>query len=420
MSEQKAQSRFKMFLWPLVILVAAIGVFVLLTQSKPEQLPVEVERKVWPVKVIEVRSQTLSPMVSLYGTVESRDRVTVSAPVTGVVATLAVREGQAFNQGDLLVALADSDIDLPYQIALADVAEAEAEMRIQELLFEANQARLKKEKHVLVLKQNDLRRNEQLIKKDLASKTTVEQSKEALVRQEYTVVGAELSVAENKAKVAQLKARLAKARANLAQAKVDRERGRVQAPYAGRVATVSVAEGDRVATNSPLLTYYGLGSLELRAKIPGFALPSVDKALQDGVPLTASLSLGDNEYVLPLLRLAGEASASGLDGLFQIPDAIQIARPGDLWQVRLQGQPLSDVMAVPYSAIYGSDRVYIVEDGAMKSVRVQKLGDVVMRDEADPAGETWAIIRADLPQGAQVITTHLPNAINGLSVAVVP
>lgn len=398
---------------PLLIVLGAVALFAILKMTKPAQPPVQVQQKVWPVTAMTVQAETLAPVISLYGTVESNALVTAAAPVAGVVASLPVKEGQSFQEGDSLVALAEADIELPYQIAKADVADTEAELRIQGLLYEANRKRLDKEKRVLKIKQNDVERNVELIKKDLASKSTVEKTKEALVRQEYTVVGAQLAVEENKAKVAQLKARLEKAQANLAQAEVNRERGRLVAPYNGRVAKVSVSEGDRVAANSPMVSFYGLDTLELRAKIPGFELDKVYDALEDGVTLEAELKLNGQVYKLPLKRLAGEATPSGLDAFFAVPTTVKTARPGDLWQVNLYGRPVPNVMAVPYSAVYGADRIYTIVDNKLKSMTIENLGEVMVD------GHVWAMIRGDFPDNTQVAITHLPNAINGLKVSVV-
>jgi hypothetical protein len=70
-------------------------------------------------------------------------------------------------------------------------------------------------------------------------------------------------------------------------------------------------------------------------------------------------------------------------------------------------------MAVPYSAVYGADRIYTIVDNKLKSMMIENLGEVMMD------GQVWAMVRGDLPDGAQVATTHLPNAINGLKVSVV-
>lgn len=398
---------------PLLIVAVALAAFIILKATKPEQPPVEVQQKVWPVQVMSLQPADLAPMVSLYGKVESNQLVNAAAPVAGVVEKVWVREGQTFQQGESLVALNPADLELPYQIAKADVADTRAQLSLQDLAYRANQERLQKEERVLQLKKNDVSRNEQLIKKDLASQATLEASKEALVRQEYVVVGARLAVQENKAKVAQLKARLEKAVANEAQAKMNWQRGVVKAPYDGRVAKVPVAEGDRVAVNAQLVSFYALDSLELRAKLPRARLEGLYQALQAGEALSADLWLQGQRYSLPLKRLAGEAQTSGLDAFFAMPAELTLARPGDLYRVALKAQVVKKGYALPYSALYGSDRIYVVEQGVLRAVQVEPMGETQVN------GEMWMIVKADLPPATQVVTTHLPNAISGLSVKVV-
>ncbi len=151
------------------------------------------------------------------------------------------------------------------------MADTEAELRIQGLLYEANRKRLDKEKRVLKIKQDDVKRNGQLIKKIWCPNRHWMLPKRRWCDRNTRLWGAQLAVEENKAKVAQLEARLERPRPNLAQAEINRERGNVIGPYDGRIAKVSVAEGDRVAANAAMVSYYGLDSLELRAKIRGFS-----------------------------------------------------------------------------------------------------------------------------------------------------
>lgn len=396
----------------LVIIIVAMVLFVYFKSTKPEQPQVQVKEKVWPIYTITADVGAHSPMQTLYGTVESNQRVTAASPVAGVVASVWVREGDTLEPGSKLVALNEADIELPYQIAKADVADTDAQLKLQALAYEANQKRLERERKVLKIKQLDVQRNENLIKKDLVSKAALDASKEALVKQDYAVVGAELAVKENQAKVSQLKARLEKANANLEQAKLNRERGVVTVPYAARVASVEVAEGDRVGVNTPLVSYYALDSLELRAKIPASILGSVYQAVSNDRTVKAIWSQNNQTYALALKRLAGEATTSGLDAFFELPVSDTQVRPGDLLTVRLQEEPVQSSVAVPYSALYGSDRVYRVQKGRLESVKVTWLGETLIN------GEVWPLVKGPIGNGDHIAVTHLPNAISGLKVSV--
>jgi len=396
-----------------LILGLFVAIFMMLVKTKPEQPALDVQQKSWPVKVVTVSTQTLSPVQSLFGKIESNEFVTAASPVNGVIDTVAVKEGDEVTAGQVLVALSPADIELPYQIAKSDVADTQAQLDLQALAYEADQKKLASEKRVLALKKNDLQRNQQLIKKNLASQSAVEQSKEALVRQEFVVIGAQLSVAENKAKVTQLKARLAKAKANLQQTELNLQRGKVVAPYDARIAKVLVNVGDRVSSSSPMVSFYASNSLELRAKIPAVQLPQVHDALAESVKLQAIYQQESFNHVLPLKRLAGESSTSGLDAFFELPLVLKNTRPGELMQVYLQGKPVDNAIAVPYSALYGYDRIYVVRDGVLQAKAVQSLGETLVD------GQTWVLLKGDVQTGDLVTTTHLPNAISGLKVSVV-
>jgi HlyD family secretion protein len=394
----------------IIIILAAIAVFILLKMTREEQPVAATKQKIWPVETLSVKLESLSPVYTLYGSVESHSLVTASAPVSGVMAAVPVKEGDEFESGQLLAAIATADIDIPFAVARADVADSEAQLKLQDLGYQANLERLRHEKEVLKIKQQDVQRNRDLIQKKLTSQSALDISKEALTRQEFSVVGAELSVEENMARVAQLQARVEKARANFQQAEINRGRGVVTAPFSGRIADVHVSAGDRVGVNTPMISYYETDSLELRAQIPVAHMALVYRALQQQDQLIARYRFNQKNYELKLSRLAGQASPSGVDAFFEIPDSLKVLRPGDLLEVQLSGQAIENSFSLPYSAIYGSDRIYRVENGELQAVTVTLLGDTLVN------GKLWALVKGDVAPGTVIVTTHLPNAISGLKV----
>ncbi len=416
MNEQLKQStrRFldKQKLIGFGIILLAVLIFVFLKNTKPQQPGVEVKQKVWPIKTMSVKLESLSPVFTLYGTVESNSLVTAASPVAGVIESVPVNEGDEVTRDQLLVQLATADIELPYQAAKADVADTEAQLNLQGLNYQANLKKLEHEQEVLKIKQQDVKRNTELINKKLLSQALLDQSKEALTRQEFSVVGAELSVQENKVKVEQLKARLDKARVNLQQAEINRQRGIVHAPYDGRITDVHVSQGDRVNINAPMISYYDLDSLELRAQVPVAQTAMIYQAMHAGETLKAQFIFNNQTYEMPLLRLDGQAQTSGVDAFFDIPEALSMLRPGDLLKVKLLGRKIEQAFAVPYSAIYGSDRVYLVENDELQSTRVELVGDTLVD------GQPWAMLKGEIKDGAVIATTHLPNAITGLKVTI--
>jgi len=411
-----SKRRVKAIALPVLILLIAVALFIYFSATKPVQAPVEVKEKVWLVETMPVVFESLSPVHRLYGKVESFSMVDAAAPVSGEVAKVWVKEGVLVKAGKPLVSMSLADLDIPLQQAKADVADASAQVALQKLVDKANKQRLAHENSVLALKQTNVERTEQLIQKDLASQSDLDQVKETLVRQEYVVVGATLAVEEGGVKNRQIKARLLKAKAQLAQAKLNKERGQVVAPYDLRVTKVGVSKGSRVNVGTVLVQFYGVDSLELRAKLPVTILNQVQSAIKKGIALSAFYQQGNEVIELPLSRLAGESTTSGLDAFFTIPAELTQTRPGDLMEVDLQGEPLERVVAIPYRALYGQDRVYFVQEGRLQAQTVRVLGEVFHE------GKLWALIDPTVGdftvnEQSKISVTHLPNAVSGLKVS---
>ncbi len=410
------KARSRSVLIPVMIVVVAIVIFVFLKSSKPEQPPVQVKEKIWMVETMPALFESLSPVQTLYGKVESFSMVNAAAPISGVIEKVWVKEGLSVKKGDALVNMSVSDLEVPLQQAKADVADTAAQVRLQKLAYKANQQRLLHEQKVLELKRVKVERTQQLIVKDLASQADLDTVREALVKQEYVVVGAQLAVEENQLKATQNKARLAKAKAALQQATLNKQRGQLVAPYDARIAQVSVSEGSRVNAGATMLSFYGMSSLELRAKLPTMVLPKVQQALDSNITLQAFYAqgngaLGEHFIPLQLTRLAGESSTSGIDAFFSLSAELNSARPGDLMEVSLQGVPIEGVVAIPYSALYGQNQVYILQEGRLLSQQVKVVGDVLRDDKL------WALILPEFAENTKINITHLPNAVSGLKVS---
>ena len=172
----------------------------------------------------------------------------------------------------------------------------------------------------------------------------------------------------------------------------------------------------RVNAGVSMLSFYAMSSLELRAKLPTMVLPKVQQALDSELTLQAFYSKGgevSNQQPIPLslTRLAGESSTSGIDAFFSLPAELSNARPGDLMEVSLQGVAIDGVVAIPYSALYGQNQVYILEDGRLLSQQVKVVGDVLRDDKL------WALILPEFAANTKINITHLPNAVSGLKVS---
>ena len=400
---------------PVLILVLAGSTFSYLKASKPERKKPQASEKVWLVDVMAAAPQSLSPDLTLHGKVETPALVKAAAPGAGQVSSVLVGAGQAVKSGQRLIAMDRRDFSVALQQAQADVSDIEAQLAELRVRHQSSQKSLEQEHKLLELARNEVLRVERLKKNNLSSESALSAAHEVLARQELSLLARQLEVDRYPSSTRQLQARLARARAHLRETELALERSEILAPFDGIVSEVPVASGDRVRVADLLVSLYALDALEIRASIPAGFQAELQQALESGVGLSATAQMGGEKFPLKLLRLAGAARADGIDAYFQVQQGGSQLRIGNLLQVRLQRPAQDQVLAVPYRAIYGNNRIYLLRAGRMHAVNVESVGQFTDVDNVS----ALLIRSADIQPGDQIITTHLSNAVDGLKVKVV-
>ncbi|MEW5770173.1 MAG: biotin/lipoyl-binding protein [Pseudomonadota bacterium] len=407
----------KKILLPLLLLAVGIGGFAALKATRPKPPVAQVKEPVWRVRAVPVRVVTASPVASLNGKVESPDQTQAAAPGVGRVSGVRVREGQAVGKGQILLELDPRDFQPRVEQARGQVQELEAAIASEDLRHRADLDQLKQEQRLQAFAAADVARFERLQSENFYSQAAVDQSRASLSRQEITVRGRELAIADHQARLAQLRARLTQAQANLAQAELALQRSRVVAPFAGYVAQVAVAVGDQVNTGQTLLRLYPSAGLEVRAKLPAPLQDEFLAAMARGQHPLAGARIGGEVVQFRLARVAGAADARGLDGFFTLAGTAPALRVGELVSLNVRRAPLAGVVAVPYAALFGGNRVYRIVQGRLQAVDVEVLGEAAPGPGAF-AAPNLLVRNATLKDGEALLATHLPNAIAGLKVEV--
>jgi len=399
---------------PLLIIVLAVSVAFSMVSSKPQRKKPQPSEKVWHVDVMPARIQQLSPSLKLYGVVETPSLLKAAAPGDGLLTKVRVQSGDRVKPGQLLVEMDRRDFLVGHLQASADVDDIRAQISEQELKYQANLKALAQEKALLKLAQNEVQRVERLKNKNLSSESALSAANEMLGKQQLAMIAKQLEVDRYNSTTRQLSARLARARARVQQTQLALDRSKIEAGFEGVIAEVAVAEGDRVRGGDMLVSLYALDSLQVRASLPARYQNEIQQALKAGVELHANAELSGHPVQLTLLRLAGEASLSGIDAYFSIDQGGAGLRMGNLLKLDLQRPLQSGVIAVPFTSIYGNNRVFVLREGRMESIDVEAVGQL-----DNSQGRSSLLIRSELIQpGDQIITTHLPNAVDGLKVKV--
>ena len=398
-------------LLPLLMIALGIAGFLLLKATRPEPAEVSATERSWLVQVQKVNPTRATPVLPLYGEVVAPDLQTITATLAGRIDRLPVREGKQVSEGDLLIALDSADIEPVLAQARAQVADLEAQVRSEQVRYRNDQQSLESEKAILDNARRQFERIQSLVERNLASRENLEAATDALARAELTVRTRERAIAEHPARLQSLEARLSQARASLSTAELDGERAVSTAPFDGMVTNLQVAAGDQVSRSQALLSIYPIQGLEVRARVPQMYLGELVDALAGGATLTATAE--DSGLRFELVRFAGLSDPAGTEAVLELNGESGALRPGALQPLLLQRPARDNLIAIPFSALYGADSVYIMtDDNRMQRVTVQRVGEALSEN-----GERRLLIASEhLKPGMRLITTHLPNAITGLKV----
>lgn len=416
MASFPSRKRFIRIVLPLAILALGFIIFFALKATRSTPAPVRSQEQAWIVRVERIAPDSVAPTLRLYGRVESPLAARLAAAVSGDVRAVPVREGESVRKGELLVQLDERELRFAMERRAAELKEAEARLASEAERHRADQASLRHEEELLRLARAQLERAREVAARKLAPQSLVDEAQSAVERQALAVEARRLALQDHPSRVAALEAQRDRAAADLAQARLDLEHARIAAPFAGRVAKVRVAPGDRVTAGAVVAEIYDQRELEVRAQVPATHLSSVRAALAAGNRPLAHGTVDGQRVTLEVDRLAAqvEKGSAGIDALLRAREGASVLSLGRVVELMLELPPQPDVIAVPFDAVYGFNRVYVMEDGRMRGVDVQVIGE-----RRGAGGETRLLVRSPaLRAGAALITTQLPNAVDGLKVKV--
>ena len=356
---------------PLLITLITASAVALLFLTRPSMAPVEQAEIEWPVRVVTARYQDLRPVMKLYGEIvagrESELRALTPGPIVEVGRNF--REGAAVSEGELLLRVDTFD----YEIALAEqraaAVEAEAQLR---------------------LKEQDMQRIDALFAEGNVS-----------AQQRDTAI-LELEMARAALERAQAAAR--RAERNLADT-------RLTAPYEGVLVDVAANLGRQLSTTDRVARIVDPASLEVGFPLSNEQygrLMSEGSLTGRGARIFWEIGETELEYEARVERIGGEiAAASGGIRVFAAlldTSADTPLRAGAFVRIELEDRLYPRAAAVPDTALYGENRVFVVRDGRLRTRRVELLGydGEMMLLGAAP--------RNALEDGEQVVITQLREA----------
>lgn len=304
--------------------------------------------------------------VGATGTIDVRSYVALTPQVGGRIVSVSgsLRAGGEFAANQVLLTIDPRDFELGLEQARAEVASAEADLRLR--LAESDAAR----------------------------------SNYAILHPGRRVPPLVARIPQ----IAQARARLEGARARLAVAELDFTRTRFALPFAGKVTETTAEVGQMLTRNQPFGQAFAFDALEAVAPVAQDELARLEPVVGRGATVRAP----GVELDVTVERVSAELDARTRFAKLYLalpPDA-GIA-PGTFVDVTVEGPLVEDTFLLPDATEQAGGHVWRVVDGRLQRQELSVLG----------RSSEGLVVRAFDP-GEGVVTGAAPGAREGLSVRV--
>ena len=400
------------FAWLLALTISMLIALVIIITG-PSAAPLERVETSWPVSVMSARPARLSPQYFAYGKVESRQLASLKTTISAPVKEVYRHEGEWVEAGELLIELDAAEAQLAYDIALANYERNQAQLQSvktdQQLAnnLVAEYQQLQEIAQAKLQRSQDL--HEQGVISDSELDTTRQEASQSVIQVEQHLA----RVADFPNQVAQQQANVNESAAYLEKARIDLEQTRILAPFAGRVVSNEITQGDRVIAGTPLVQIADYSGLEIRASITTQIASELREIVERGEQVWATTDMNGNTVKFPLVRLAADVKEgqSGIDAFFA-SSADANMDLGRTLQLAIALPQVDNVIPMPVHALYQDQTLYRVVENRLQALRYQEIGDYL-----DSEGGFNVLVRSSqINEGDQLMVSQLPRAITGLLV----
>jgi len=221
--------------------------------------------------------------------------------------------------------------------------------------------------------------------------------------------------------VGQARAELESARADLAGAELALERTTVTVPIRARVLEESVDVGQHLVAGQPVATVYGTDVLEIVVPLDDAELAWFDLPDRDGrgalAEIRADFAGAEHSWKGRVVRTEGRVDP--VSRMVQVVVAVKETRstggrpvtlvPGMFVGVRILGEQLEGVVAVPRHAVRDGSRIWVVDADGRLRIRTVEIAHLE---------QGRAFISAGLAEGDLVVISQLDVVTDGMLVRV--
>jgi membrane fusion protein, multidrug efflux system len=342
----------------------------MLTGCSESPKPAPAQRTVSARAVVAQYQQVVST-VDAPGSVQPRNRVTLSAQINGFVQSVSVKAGDSVSAGQTLAVLDGRDAQSQKDLASAAMEEAQAALdeagKAEQMAAEMRNAA----KSGCNLADTTFQRFQKLYD---ARSVSPQELDEARARRDGAA--ADLAAKENmlaaaKDRVKQVQAKIAQAGAQSRRADIWVGYSAIKAPAAGRVAVRSVDPGSAIFPGSPLLILETAAAPQVLAEIPTAQLGLLKLGLE------VQVHISDSQYPVQgkIAEIVPLSNPGSHTVQFKVDIPTMIAAPSGSYARVLLPSGTRNVLLVPNKALRVNGQLtglFVVDAGSKARFRLVK------------------------------------------------
>ena len=221
-----------------------------------------------PASVLAVRYASVPAVVEAPGTVQPRNRITLSSQINGFVREMNVRVGDSVKSGQVLATLDARDAESQKAMAQAGVDEAQAALSEARKAYQAAVEKQSAAKAAAELAGQTYQRYQKLFESRSVSPQEMDEVKMRRDAGAAELASSESMVAAAEERIKQVEARISQAKAQAGRADVLLSWTQIKAPAAGKIVERSVDAGTAIFPGTPLMAIESTSRPQVLADLP--------------------------------------------------------------------------------------------------------------------------------------------------------